>query len=70
MLLFQGLTARVLYQAPSTAVAWSVYEFFKYWLRLNDQSSKDGAADLKKYDSIEVLKPHTHNVVVAQQASN
>jgi solute carrier family 25 iron transporter 28/37 len=30
---FQGLTARVLYQAPSTAVAWSVYEFFKYYLR-------------------------------------
>lgn len=27
---FQGLQARVIYSAPSTAIAWSVYEFFKY----------------------------------------
>lgn len=30
---FQGLTPRILYQAPSTAIAWSVYEFFKYYLK-------------------------------------
>ncbi|CAF1112817.1 unnamed protein product [Didymodactylos carnosus] len=29
---FKGLTPRVLYQIPSTAVAWSVYEFFKHFL--------------------------------------
>ncbi|CAF1387947.1 unnamed protein product [Didymodactylos carnosus] len=29
---FKGLTPRVLYQVPSTAVAWSVYEFFKHFL--------------------------------------
>ncbi|KAJ8347078.1 hypothetical protein SKAU_G00284790 [Synaphobranchus kaupii] len=29
---FKGLWARVIYQTPSTAVAWSVYEFFKYSL--------------------------------------
>lgn len=28
---FNGLTPRVLYQMPSTAVAWSCYEFFKYF---------------------------------------
>lgn len=27
---FNGLTPRVLYQMPSTAVAWSCYEFFKH----------------------------------------
>ncbi|XP_076460566.1 mitoferrin-2-like isoform X2 [Babylonia areolata] len=27
---FQGLTARVVYQIPSTAISWSVYEFFKF----------------------------------------
>ncbi|XP_005099447.1 mitoferrin-2 isoform X2 [Aplysia californica] len=27
---FRGLTARVIYQMPSTAISWSVYEFFKY----------------------------------------
>ena len=29
---FRGVTARVLYQMPSTAISWSVYEFFKYIL--------------------------------------
>ncbi|XP_038602274.1 mitoferrin-1 isoform X1 [Tachyglossus aculeatus] len=29
---FKGVQARVIYQIPSTAIAWSVYEFFKYFL--------------------------------------
>lgn len=29
---FQGLQARVIFQMPSTAIAWSVYEFFKYFI--------------------------------------
>ncbi|XP_018418759.1 PREDICTED: mitoferrin-1-like [Nanorana parkeri] len=29
---FKGMQARVIYQMPSTAIAWSVYEFFKYFL--------------------------------------
>lgn len=29
---FKGIQARVIYQMPSTAIAWSVYEFFKYFL--------------------------------------
>lgn len=29
---FKGAQARVIYQMPSTAIAWSVYEFFKYFL--------------------------------------
>ncbi|KAF6307176.1 solute carrier family 25 member 37 [Rhinolophus ferrumequinum] len=29
---FKGMQARVLYQMPSTAISWSVYEFFKYFL--------------------------------------
>ena len=27
---FQGIRARIVYQVPSTAISWSVYEFFKY----------------------------------------
>lgn len=30
---FRGLQARIIYQMPSTAIAWSVYEFFKYILQ-------------------------------------
>uniref|UniRef100_A0A1B6E6V8 Mitoferrin n=1 Tax=Clastoptera arizonana TaxID=38151 RepID=A0A1B6E6V8_9HEMI len=29
---FRGISARVLYQMPSTAICWSTYEFFKYLL--------------------------------------
>lgn len=34
---YRGVTARVLYQMPSTAICWSVYEFFKHALRLKSQ---------------------------------
>ncbi|XP_061753288.1 mitoferrin-1 isoform X1 [Nerophis ophidion] len=33
---FKGVQARVIYQMPSTAIAWSVYEFFKYFLTKRD----------------------------------
>ncbi|XP_068183837.1 mitoferrin-2 [Antennarius striatus] len=29
---FKGVQARIIYQMPSTAISWSVYEFFKYGL--------------------------------------
>lgn len=29
---FKGVQARVIYQMPATAIAWSCYEFFKYLL--------------------------------------
>ncbi|XP_021570943.1 mitoferrin-1 isoform X2 [Carlito syrichta] len=29
---FKGIQARVIYQMPSAAISWSVYEFFKYFL--------------------------------------
>lgn len=29
---FRGVSARVIYQMPSTAISWSVYEFFKHSL--------------------------------------
>lgn len=29
---FRGMTARVLYSMPATAICWSTYEFFKYYL--------------------------------------
>ncbi|XP_028661874.1 mitoferrin-1 [Erpetoichthys calabaricus] len=37
---FKGMQARIIYQMPSTAISWSVYEFFKYFLtkRKNEKS--------------------------------
>lgn len=34
---FKGVTARMLYQMPSTAICWSVYEFFKHALGIRAQ---------------------------------
>ena len=34
---FRGASARVIYQIPSTAICWSVYEFFKHSLGLKEQ---------------------------------
>ncbi len=36
---WKGLNARVVYQMPSTAICWSVYEFFKYSLGLKEARS-------------------------------
>jgi len=44
---FSGLSARILYQAPATAISWSVYEFFKYYMKLRSTNSKDD-----KYETI------------------
>jgi solute carrier family 25 iron transporter 28/37 len=36
---FQGLQARVLYSMPATAISWSVYEFFKFWINSKNQKT-------------------------------
>lgn len=41
---FRGVTARMLYQMPSTAICWSVYEFFKHVLRIRAVESEGGVA--------------------------
>ena len=35
---FRGITARVVYQVPSTAICWSVYEFIKHCLGLKEHN--------------------------------
>ncbi|KAI4573655.1 hypothetical protein R6Z07F_002286 [Ovis aries] len=37
---FKGVQARVIYQMPSTAISWSVYEFFKYFLTKHKLESR------------------------------
>ena len=42
---FQGLRARVMYQMPSTAIAWSTYELFKHLLRKSESKSSGSRED-------------------------
>ncbi|KAI7797477.1 mitoferrin-1 [Triplophysa rosa] len=45
---FKGVRARVIYQMPSTAIAWSVYEFFKYFLTRHEPNIQElGRASVK-----------------------
>ncbi|XP_040899044.1 mitoferrin-1 [Toxotes jaculatrix] len=43
---FKGVQARVIYQMPSTAIAWSVYEFFKYFLTKRQPEQEAGPGPL------------------------
>ena len=48
---FQGLQARVMYTMPSTAIAWSVYELFKYLLN----NSRSGGSSVNHSTSSSIL---------------
>jgi hypothetical protein len=37
----KGVVPRVVFQMPGTAVSWSVYEFFKFYLKNKRPSSFD-----------------------------
>ncbi|XP_010764676.1 mitoferrin-1-like, partial [Notothenia coriiceps] len=44
---FKGAQARIIYQMPSTAIAWSVYEFFKYFLTKQQMEHEAGPRSRK-----------------------
>ncbi|KAI8044608.1 mitoferrin [Drosophila gunungcola] len=53
---FRGMTARVLYSMPATAICWSTYEFFKFYLCGMDadqyKSSITGRSEPRKADYV------------------
>lgn len=61
---FRGLSARVIYQMPSTAISWSVYEFFKHYI-MQHSSSTEGASGDGTVSIAEVSKKTTAVVVDA-----
>ena len=48
----------LLFQAPSTALSWSVYEFFKWWLVSKDDKAGDTGSEKARfdYDTLTVMK--------------
>jgi len=58
---FHGLTPRVLYQAPSTAISWSVYEFFKHYLNTDRNEGGSGSRQDPEdtYETLSVMKSVT-----------
>ena len=51
---FRGMQARVMYQIPATAICWSTYEFFKYFLR-NFYSGLPLSANIATIDNNNVV---------------
>jgi solute carrier family 25 iron transporter 28/37 len=49
---FSGTSARVLFQIPSTAIAWFVYEFFKYALKKQWHIHHPEAASSAEHHSV------------------
>ncbi|XP_036402352.1 mitoferrin-2 isoform X2 [Megalops cyprinoides] len=45
---FKGVQARVIYQMPSTAISWSVYEFFKYVITKHQHEKRRRERDGEK----------------------
>ncbi|XP_052006371.1 mitoferrin-2 [Xyrauchen texanus] len=45
---FKGVQARVIYQMPSTAISWSVYEFFKYVITKHQHEKRRTQRDGEK----------------------
>lgn len=66
---FRGMTARVLYSMPATAICWSTYEFFKYYLgglsRDQYKSSISGKNLLQPKDTTSLIP----SVIVAADLS-
>ncbi|XP_066550055.1 mitoferrin-2 [Amia ocellicauda] len=45
---FKGVQARIIYQMPSTAISWSVYEFFKYFITKHQHEKRKAHRDSDK----------------------
>ncbi|XP_054718507.1 mitoferrin-2-like [Uloborus diversus] len=54
---FRGMQARVIYQVPSTAIAWSVYEFFKYTIGKYDNYKPEHSSLIAHASSMENKHP-------------
>lgn len=53
---YKGLWARILYQAPATAISWSVYEFMKYLFITNPHGSEK---QNEMYDTLSVMSQNS-----------
>ena len=51
---FRGLQARVVYQMPSTAISWSVYEFFKFVITKRNEGDRYLTAPVGNVNGVNV----------------
>ncbi|CAA9999837.1 unnamed protein product [Nesidiocoris tenuis] len=64
---FKGLTPRVLYQMPSTAICWSTYEFWK-WFLLSKKEEEPHSSDKKVMELPSLTSASLYAVPVAFSA--
>eukprot|EP00128_Syssomonas_multiformis_P006510 Colp12_sorted_trinity150504_noHs@5788 len=62
----QGLSARVMFHAPSAAICWSVYEFFKNFLSTNQMRGSADAMETVKLPELSSQKNPSGKVEFAE----
>jgi solute carrier family 25 iron transporter 28/37 len=55
---FNGLSARVIYQMPSTAISWSVYEFIKYFITKRSNTADCQSSSFKRNSCVNGVQVH------------
>lgn len=61
------MQARIMYQMPSTAICWSTYEFFKYFIASsNDVRLVPGSTSVAAIEEEDKTKMDTSNTFGAQ----
>lgn len=66
---FRGVTPRVLYQMPSTAIAWSVYELFKYLLSPKMETRREVNVSNQQRNSSVCASPSITEPVISSTVS-
>ncbi|XP_015125900.1 mitoferrin-1 [Diachasma alloeum] len=59
---FRGLKARIIYQTPATAICWSTYEFFKYFLQRREDERHFERTSPESEDLSSVSPPYTPTI--------
>ncbi len=65
---FRGVSARVIFQMPSTAISWGIYEFFKMYLTHGQHSGRSDGAEggVSASPSLSVAPVQIHAAVTTE----
>ena len=63
---FRGLSARVVYQMPSTAISWSIYEFFKHYLYGRSKAENDGYVNIVQIEAQPAVASSSGDEIVSE----
>ena len=63
---FCGLSVHVMYQMPSTAISWSIYEFFKHYLYGRSKAESNSCLNIAQIEAQPALMSSSHDEIVSE----